>query len=375
MSPPGTTFFHSSEGPTIGVESELWLVDTAGWDLTSGAPAILKEFPGDPTVKGELLESIIEINTGICADIGQVRSDLQDRVQAVTKVAAGQGMALISMATHPFARWTDSHVSRSRRYQDFLQRMQFPVRRLLICGLHVHIGVESGEKAVAIVSGLLRYIPHFIGLSANSPFWDGADTGLASTRTKIFEGMPNAGLPPRLTNYSEFQRFMRTLQRAQAIESIREVWWDIRPHPGFGTVEVRVFDAVPTIDAMVSLAALTQCLVVALSALYDDGQQLELLSEWIVRENKWRATRYGMEAEIIVDDEGRQQALRSSVLEMLERLEPYAQELGCTEELAGVEKVANGQPPYQLQLARYKETGDFKALIQAAVADLAGETV
>ncbi|MCH8023087.1 MAG: glutamate--cysteine ligase [Candidatus Marinimicrobia bacterium] len=375
MSPPGPTFFHSSQGPTIGVESELWLVDTAGWDLTSGAPAILKEFPGDPTVKGELLESIIEINTGICADIGQVRSDLQDRVQAVTKVAAGQGMALISMATHPFARWTDAHVSRSKRYQDFLQRMQFPVRRLLICGLHVHIGVESGEKAVAIVSGLLRYIPHFIGLSANSPFWDGAETGLASTRTKIFEGMPNAGLPPRLTNYSEFQRFMRTLQRAQAIESIREVWWDIRPHPGFGTVEVRVFDAVPTIDAMVSLAALTQCLVVALSALYDDGQQLELLSEWIVRENKWRATRYGMDADIIVDDEGRQQALRSSVLEMLERLEPYAQELGCTEELAGVEKVANGQPPYQLQLARYKETGDFKALIQAAVADLAGETV
>lgn len=372
MSPPGTTFFHSSEGPTIGVESELWLVDTAGWDLTSGAPAILKEFPGDPTVKGELLESIIEINTGICADIGQVRSDLQDRVQAVTKVAAGQGMALISMATHPFARWTDSHVSRSKRYQDFLQRMQFPVRRLLICGLHVHIGVESGEKAVAIVSGLLRYIPHFIGLSANSPFWDGAITGLASTRTKVFEGMPNAGLPPRLTNYSEFQRFMRTLQRAQAIESIREVWWDIRPHPGFGTVEVRVFDAVPTIDAMVSLAALTQCLVVALSALYDDGQQLELLSEWIVRENKWRATRYGMDADIIVDDEGRQQALRSSVLEMLERLEPYAQELGCTEELAGVEKVANGQPPYELQLARYKETGDFKALIQAAVEDLAG---
>ena len=375
MSPPGTTFFHSSEGPTIGVESELWLVDTAGWDLTSGAPAILKEFPGDPTVKGELLESIIEINTGICADIGQVRSDLQDRVQAVTKVAAGQGMALISMATHPFARWTDSHVSRSKRYQDFLQRMQFPVRRLLICGLHVHIGVESGEKAVAIVSGLLRYIPHFIGLSANSPFWDGAVTGLASTRTKVFEGMPNAGLPPRLTNYSEFQRFMRTLQRAQAIESIREVWWDIRPHPGFGNVEVRVFDAVPTIDAMVSLAALTQCLVVALSALYDDGQQLELLSEWIVRENKWRAPRYGMEAEIIVDDEGRQQALRSSVLEMLERLEPYAQELGCTEELAGVEKVANGQPPYQLQLARYKETGDFKALIQAAVEDLAGGIV
>ncbi len=237
------------------------------------------------------------------------------------------------------------------------------------------IGVESGEKAVAIVSGLLRYIPHFIGLSANSPFWDSAATGLASTRTKVFEGMPNAGLPPRLTNYSEFQRFMRTLQRAQAIESIREVWWDIRPHPGFGTIEVRAFDAVPTIDAMVSLAALTKCLVVALSDLYDDGQQLELLSEWIVRENKWRATRYGMDADIIVDDEGRQQALRSSVLEVLEKLEPYAQRLRCAEDLSTLTKVARGQPPYQLQLARYGESGDFKALIQAAVEDLAGNRV
>ncbi len=372
MSHPSSTYFHSSPGPTIGVESELWLVDTDRWDLTNGAPAILSEFPDDPNIKGELLESIIEINTVICETTAQVQSDLQSRLLEVAKVARKHDIALISMATHPFGRWTDAHVNRSKRYQDFLQRMQFPVRRLLICGLHVHVGVESGEKAVAIVSGLLRYIPHFIGLSANSPFWDSAPTGLASTRTKVFEGMPTAGLPPTLTNYSEFQRFMRALQRAKAIESIREVWWDIRPHPGFGTVEVRLFDAVPTIGEMVSLAALTQCLVVALSDLYDNGQQLELLSEWIVRENKWRATRYGLDADIIVDDEGSQQTLRSSISEVLERLAPYARRLDCTDDLCALEKIVEGQPPYKLQLARYEESADFTTLIQSAVQDLLG---
>ncbi|MEE9466127.1 MAG: glutamate--cysteine ligase [Candidatus Neomarinimicrobiota bacterium] len=372
MSHPSPTYFHSSPGSTIGVESELWLVDTERWDLNNGAPSVLSEFSDDPTIKGELLESIVEINTGICKTTAQVRSDLQSKLEAVSRVAQTHDMALISMGTHPFARWTDAHVNRSPRYRGFLERMQFPVRRLLICGLHVHIGVESGEKAIAIVNGLLRYIPHFIGLSANSPFWDGALTGLASTRTKVFEGMPTAGLPPRLTNYSEFQRFLRTLQRANAIESIREVWWDIRPHPGFGTVEVRLFDAVPTVEEMVSLAALTQCLVVALSELYDNGQQLELLSEWIVRENKWRATRFGLDADIIIDDEGRQQTLRSSISEVLERLAPYARRLDCADDLFALEKVVEGQPPYKMQLARYTDNADFTTLIQSAVKDLLG---
>ena len=367
---PSSTYFHVSPEPTLGVEIELFIVDSESYDLVSGAPAILEKFDGDPKVKAELLESIIEINTDICHNTHEVREDLRKRLALVLEVVEKQNMNLISSATHPFAHWSDAQVTRSERYQVFLKRMQFPVRRLLITGQHVHIGVESGEKAVAIVNGLLRYIPHFIGLSANSPFWEGRMTGLTSTRMKVFEAMPTAGLPPKLTNYSEFQRFMRTLQRANAIESIREVWWDLRPHPGFGTVEIRVFDAVPTLDAMVSLTALSHCLVVGLSELYDNGQQLPALSEWVVRENKWRAVRYGLDADIIIDDEGNQQTLRSSVLEVLERLAPYADRLGCTDDLFALEKVVEGNPPYKTQLQRREESDQFETVVRGAIEDL-----
>ncbi|UCD37642.1 MAG: glutamate--cysteine ligase [Fidelibacterota bacterium] len=370
MPRPGSTYFHSSPEPTIGVEIELFIVDKSSYDLVSGAPGILDSFKDDPRVKPELLESIIEINTDICHNVKDVRDDLKGRLAKVLDVVEAADMSLISCGTHPFAHWSDARVTRNERYQGFLQRMQFPVRRLLITGQHVHIGVESGEKAVAIVNGLLRYIPHFIGLSANSPFWEGLVTGLTSTRMKVFEAMPTAGLPPRLTNYSEFQRFLRTLQRANAIESIREVWWDLRPHPGFGTVEIRAFDAVPTIDDMAALTALSHCLVVALSELYDNGQQLPVLSEWVVRENKWRAVRYGLDADIIIDDEGNQATLRSSVLEVLERLGPYAERLGCTDDLFALEEVVNGHPHYRTQLQIYEDSGDLAAVVKRTVETL-----
>jgi carboxylate-amine ligase len=366
----GSTYFHASPEPTIGVEIELFLVDLDKYDLVSGAPTILAEFDDDPKIKPELLESIVEINTDICRATKEVREDLRQQLKQVIEVSAKHNLGLISSGTHPFARWSDAQVTRNRRYQTFLERMQFPVRRLLISGQHVHIGVGSGEKAIAIVNALLRYIPHFIGLSSNSPFWEGLPTGLASTRMKVFEAMPTAGLPARLTNYSEFQRLMRTLQRANAIESIREVWWDIRPHPGFGTVEIRAFDAVPTIDEMVSLAALSHCLVVGLAELYDNGQQLPVLSEWVVRENKWRAVRYGMDADIIIDEEGHQQTLRSAVLELLERLAPYAEQLGCADDLSALESVVEGYPPYKLQLQRYAEHDSLEAVVQASMEDL-----
>ncbi len=355
----------------MGVEIELMILDHKTRDLASGAPLILEHFDGDERVKAELLDSIIEINTGICENVQQARSDLVNKLDQVTRVANENGMDLMSMGTHPFARWSDAHVTRTPRYQAFLERMQFPVRRLLITGVHVHIGIESGEKADAVVNSLRRYIPHFIGLSANSPFWDGSATGLASTRMKVFEGMPTAGLPYRLTNYTEFQRLMRTLQRANALESVRELWWDIRPHPGFGTVEVRLFDAVPSIDEMVALAALTQCMVVALSEYYDNAQQLPDLSDWVVRENKWRAVRYGIDADIIVDDEGHSQSLRSSIHEILEKLEPFAARLGCTKELYALQALADGEePPYKKQLRRFDELGNYEAIIEAAIEDL-----
>ena len=347
---------------------ELYTVSNDTFNLCPGAPVILDAFADDIHVKEELLECIVEVNTGICNDVAEIRSDLANTISKVQKVANENDMELVSISTHPFALWKDQTITKSQRYIDFMERMQWTVRRLIITGLHVHVGVQSGEKAIAITNGMTRYIPLLIGLSANSPFFDSELTGLASTRTKIFEGLPTAGVPPLLKNYSEFQKFMRTLKRADTIQSIQEVWWDIRPHPGFGTVEIRVCDSVPTIEEMVNLAALIQCLVVGFSEYYDDGEQLPILDSWIINENKWRATRYGLDAEIIIDENGNLQPLKDFIVETIDKLIKVAIGLGCREELEKlVDIVENNQAPYKRQIIQYERNNDLRDIVKDSI--------
>jgi len=361
-------YFSQSPKPTLGVEAELYTVSKDTFNLYPGAPIILDTFADDIHVKEELFECIVEVNTGICNNVAEVRSDLANTIGKVHKVANENDMELVSIGTHPFALCKDQNITQSRRYIDFMERMQWPVRRLIITGLHVHIGVESGEKAIAITNGMTRYIPLLIGLSANSPFFDSELTGLASTRTKIFEGLPTAGVPPHLKNYSEFQKLMRTLQRADTIQSIREVWWDIRPHPGFGTVEIRVCDSVPTIEEMVNLAALIQCLVVGFSEYYDDGAQLPILDSWIINENKWRATRYGLDAEIIIDENGNLQPIKDFIADTIDKLIKVSIGLGCREELEKLANIAeNNQAPYKRQIIQYEKNNDLTDIVKDSI--------
>jgi carboxylate-amine ligase len=367
----GRIFFNASPSPTIGVEAELFTISRETYDLVPGAPHVLEAFPESPHVKEELLDCIVEVNTDICENVSAVRSDLTDKIGQVRQVADKHDLALISMGTHPFAKWKEQSVTQSLRYTNFLERMQWPVRRLIITGLHVHVGVESGEKAIAITNGMTRYIPLLIGLSANSPYFGNELTGLASTRTKIFEGLPTAGLPPILKNYSEFQKFMRTLQKANSIQSIREVWWDIRPHPGFGTVEIRVCDAVPSIEEMVNLTAFIQTLVVGLSNLYDDGAQLPILDPWIIQENKWRATRFGMDADIIMDEGGNLQNLKGAVMETIDKILPISESLQCRDEVLKLgDIVENNQSPYQRQIMQYQLENSFQDILISAIEEL-----
>ncbi len=370
----GRIFFNGSPTPSLGVEVELQIFSKDDYSLYPGAPLILEHFQGSMKIKEELLESIIEINTDICKDVSQARSDLTSTISEVNKFVESKNLGLVSMATHPFSSWTDQSITKSERYIHFLDRMQWPLRRLLITGIHVHIGVESGEKAIAVTNGLMRYIPHMIGISANSPFFAGEKTGLASTRTKIFEAMPTAGLPPKLVNYSEFQKFMRTLQKANTIESIREVWWDIRPHPGFGTVEIRVFDSVPTINDIMKLAAFAQTLVVGISDHYDEGTQLDFLDSWIITENKWRATRYGLDADIIVDENGNQQSLKGAIIDTIDKLIPVARELRCADEFESiVDDVENNTSPYTRQIRIEEESGSMEEIVKEFNSNLVSE--
>ncbi|MCH9008636.1 glutamate--cysteine ligase [candidate division KSB1 bacterium] len=362
--------FNGSPNPTLGVELELQILDPETRNLVSGAQQILKKTDGDEHVKPELIQSTIELNTDVCANISAVRTDLTERLDSLFKICDELGYELASVGTHPFSKWDEQEITPKERYHMLVERCQWPARRLMIFGLHVHVGVPNGEKAIAVFNALSTFLPHLLALSASSPFFDGNETGLASTRVKIFETLPTAGLPYRMLNWAEFQRFMTTLINAKAIQSIHEVWWDVRPHPGFGTIELRVCDGLPSLDEIMALTAYIQVLVVWLCEQYDEGAYLPVHRHWIVRENKWRAARWSVDAEIIIDDEGNLRPLTEEIYEHLEILAPVAKRLGSHEEFNRIKDIVEVGPSFKRQRAVFKETGDYKEVMKAVVREL-----
>ena len=249
--------------------------------------------------------------------------------------------------------------------------MQWLTASLRIVGVKVQVGITSPEKSVPIVNALTQSVPHFLALSASSPFWVGCDTGLASARTKVFEGMPTAGLPYQLSGWDEFERYMETQISTHAIESVREVWWDIRPHPDFGTVELRICDGLPTLDEIGAVAAMAQCLVEQFDGQLDRGYVLPSPARWVLQENKWRAARYGLDADVVVDEKGTVRPVRQAVLDLAEDLTPVARRLGCEAELAGVEKVLAVGASYQRQRAAALESGgDLRAVVDGLLTEM-----
>ncbi|MDP9067800.1 MAG: glutamate--cysteine ligase [Actinomycetota bacterium] len=363
--------FNRSERPTLGAEIEVQLVDESGALATdTAATKILSELGDDRWYKHELLECCIEVITDICPTVGAVRRDLGDKLERLIDVSEGLGYRVICTGTHPFSSWRDQTVSPDPRYHRLIENCQWTARRLLIFGVHTHVGVGSGEEAIAISNSLSTFIPHFLALSSSSPFWQGRDTGLASVRSKVFESLPTAGLPYQLDNWGEFQRFMRTLIGAGTIRSIREVWWDIRPHPGFGTLELRICDGTPTMEELCSLVALSQSLVVWLGDRYNSGLDLFQHQSWTIRENKWRAARYGLDAEIIRDEEGNLMSLRRSIGDLIERLEPVAEKLGCLEDLMGINQMLERGTSATRQREVYHATKDLSAVVDSLVNEM-----
>ncbi len=334
--------FNSSPAPTIGIEVEIVLVDPETGALVCQANELLAEVGeghagGEhPRAKHELFQCTVEAVTDICTTVAEAGDDLRGTIRALDGAAQRIGVDLISAATHPFSHYRDLEISPGERYETFLHRLGWPVRRLAIQGMHVHVGVSSGEAAVAITRALTEHLPVLLALSASSPFWVGEDTSMASIRTKIFEALPTAGIPPELVDWAQFEAFMHALLRAGAIRSIREVWWDIRPHPDFGTVELRMCDAMGTLDEVLSLAALSHCLVVDLQRRFDAGEPLGGARDWVARENKWLACRHGLDTRLLVGDAGQRRPATELALELADRLAPAASELSCTAELAGV---------------------------------------
>lgn len=372
--------FAGSPAPTLGVEWELACVDAQSGELVPVAAEVLQAVrplgaQEHPKLKGELLVNTVEAVTGICRTVGEAAEDLAGTVRSLRAVTDPLGVELFSAGCHPFSRWEDQQVSAGDRYATLIDRTRWWGRQMVIFGVHVHVGVASAAKAMPIVTSLLTWFPHLQALSASSPFWVGQDTGYASNRALLFQQLPTAGLPFHFTEWAQYERYVDDLTRTGVIDSLADIRWDVRPSPALGTVEVRVCDGAPTLSEVAALTALVQCLVVDLDRRLDDGQELPVMPPWHVQENKWRAARYGLEAEVILDAAGRERLVTDDLDDLLERLAPVARQLDCVDELASVVDIPRRGASYQRQRAAAAEAGgDLRAVVGQLVDELRAST-
>jgi len=360
--------FTRNDRPTIGVELELQLVDRETFALANRIDDILAALPEDlrQVVKPELMQSYIEINTGVCETVAQAGEDLQAKLEAIERGIEKLGIRLLWAATHPFSSWRDQKVTVDDRYYRLVDLMQDVARRLVTFGLHVHVGVDTGDKAINVCDRMLRYLPLLLAMSSNSPFWEGRNTGLHSNRSKIMEGLPTAGLPHQMRNWSEYVWVINHLITTGFINSIREIWWDIRPHHNFGTVEVRICDMPPNLRQVLGITALVQCLVTAISEDVDEGTYQLDYHPMMVQQNKWRATRFGAAAQLVNNDDNEQYSVEASIRQLVEKLRPSAEKLNCSAELESALSISKETGAEQ-QLAIYEQTGDRAEVVRQMI--------
>jgi carboxylate-amine ligase len=367
--------FNASRGATLGIEWELQLIDAETLRLRQDAREVLAALPrlseaqDNPKIRHELMESTVEIVTDVCHTVSEARADLAGTIANLRPVVDARGTALACTGSHPISDWRDAQMAPVQRYAELIEQMQWLARRIQTYGVHVHVGVRAAEKAIPIVNALTAYLPHFLALTASSPYWSGGDTGLASSRAIVFGALPTAGPPHLLADWAAFEDYMDTLLRAGTIRSIKEVWWDIRPHPDFGTIEIRMFDGIPTLREVGMVAALSQSLVELFDHQLDRGYTLPSPAAWVVRDNKWRATRYGLDAMIITDDQGATAPLRDELYELVRELEPVADRLSCAEDLKMVSEVLDHGAPYERQRAIVAAGGSFEDVVRASITE------
>lgn len=362
--------FKSNDQPTVGIELELGLVDRDTKALSSSIEDLLSQFPGDRDsmpYKPELMQCYIEVNTGICNTIDDARRDLEPKLIELQNAADRINLDLWWGATHPFSSWRDQSVTPTERYLNLVNLLQEMARRLVTFGLHVHVGVDSGDKAVMICDRIMQHLPTLLALSASSPFWDNRVSGLQSHRSKIMEGLPTAGLPPLMRNWSEYVWLVRHMVDTGFINTIREIWWDVRPHHNFGTVEVRVCDMPGNLDDSLAIAGLIQCLVKALSDMIDEGTYQHDSHPMLVKQNKWLACRYGTNAKLANVKTFETQSLPTIVNGMIDYLRPIGRELNCLPYLERAREISTGPSWADRQLEIYRESGDPRDVVEQMV--------
>lgn len=373
--PVQISFAESPRG-TVGIEWELALVDGASGELVGVAAEVLDELAADdgtrhPHITGELLLNTVELVSSVHENVGDAVRELQGQMGEVRAVTDPRGVELICSGSHPFSQWYDQQVTDKPRYHRLIERTQWWGRNMMIWGVHVHVGIDARERVLPLLGGLSSYLPHLLALSASSPFWAGVDTGYASNRALMFQQLPTAGLPYELSDWSEYERYVHDMTVTGIIDDYTEVRWDIRPSPHWGTIEMRACDGVSSAAELAAVAALIHCLVEHLERRLDAGESLGWLQPWYARENKWRAARYGLDAEIILDAQGREALVTDELQRLVDELAPIAADLGCSAELASVLDIVRHGASYQRQLrAAQASDGDLRAVVASLAREL-----
>ncbi|MGX5772301.1 glutamate--cysteine ligase [Microbacterium trichothecenolyticum] len=370
-----TVPFATSARSSVGLEWELMLADTVTGDLVPRGPELLAALEGRSaleryTVTGELLTNTVEVTSGIGDTVAAAVDDIADAIAEVRTYTDPHGIDLLCAGSHPFAQWYDQSVTDKTRYHKLIERTQWWGRNMMIWGIHVHVGVDDVDKVFPIINALAVYLPHLQALSASSPFWAGDRTGYASNRALVFQQLPTAGLPWPLRNWREFEGYLDDMVKTGVMEDATEVRWDIRPAPRWGTIEVRACDGMSTLPELAAMAALVQVLVEHFSRRLDEGLPLETIQPWFIRENKWRAARYGLDARVIVDHRGTQRPVVEHLRETLEEVGDIAAELRCARELAGIRTILTDGASYSRQLAIADASdGDLREVVRHLVGE------
>jgi glutamate---cysteine ligase / carboxylate-amine ligase len=352
---------------TIGIEEELMILDAESFELVNAIEALLEPTPlGE--IKPELMESVLEISTDPCGNVTEAGEQLRALRRQVAETAAGKKLAIGSAGTHPFAMWEDQRIVARPRYRDLISALRFVARQELIFGMHVHVGVDDPDKAIHVANGMRVHMPVLLGLSANSPFWRADTTGMASTRTPIFRAFPRVGIPPTYEDWEDYERRIEFMISAKVIEDYTYLWHDVRPHPNFGTVEVRVMDSQTHVEHSLGLAALVQALVRELAEHFDSGQRLSRYPYEMLDENKWLAARHGLEGELVDLPSSERVPTRALARRLLDRMRDHCADLGSLSELAAVEDLLTRGNGAARQVVVYEANHDLREVMAEIVA-------
>jgi len=351
---------------TVGVEEEFQIVDPETWELRSHVSELLAaSVPalGDQ-IKRELHQSIVELGTRICADIGELEDEVCRIRRELTDSAERVGLRIAAAGTHPFSRWIDQVISPGERYENIVEELQQLARSLLIFGLHVHVAVPDRTSTIELLNEARYFLPHLLALSTSSPFWQGRDTGLKSFRTTVFRRFPRTGIPDQFGSWSEYEEYLETLVELRCIDSGKKVWWDLRPHPHFGTLEFRVCDVPTSPRVTIALAALCQAIIVKLYRLRRSNLGFRIYARALVEENKWRAARYGIDGNLIDFGKRMEVPMRALALELLEFIDDVVDDLGSRAAVDYVRTIVDEGTSADKQLEVYRRTGDLREVVR-----------